>query len=420
MNIEPAATTPYLDEKSQRWGTVLLCLLIVWVLGLVIVCSFRIASYAAGQDPCIYIRKGLELREAGLFSAVFFKILSTESVGHLLTMSFLTWIGGGAAGAMTLFYGVGAMMFVSYLLVIRRIFAPNRYLLPFLFGFGIVLVGWQLNPHYLLTPFRETPAFLYLFLGLLCLWRECGNRRFPLWALLAGIFFLMAVGTREPFIFAVISFLIWGGRDELPSRWKNRLVAAAPLGLALSIFALRLVSSGSALTGQQGAGFILIAEKFTEEASWKVWFIYKQHATYLFDQLGVLGCLCLAVGLIAGIRLRAVRWMLIFPGILIYLFYGWMHFANWRYLQESTMFLAPVAGYGALVLCQLLVRVLPARGRAMGSLAFVGAAALVLLGVTIHRAGDVGPWGEKVCPSSGDLVGSRHPQGHAPACPAVI
>jgi len=155
------------------------------------------------------------------------------------------------------------------------------------------------------------------------------------------------------------------------------------------VFVVLILLQGKALTHQQGAGFALITEKFTDAASWKLGFIYGKHAEFAYGQLGIPGLFCLATGFLVGWKIRAVRWVFILPGICSFLFYGWMHFPNWRYLQESLILLAPVAGLGAFWWVTFSGRRLGKTGARWCLLAV----ALALVCLTLWRARLVTPWG---------------------------
>ena len=373
--------------------------LLLWTLALVGWCVVRVRTFATGEDPMIFVRKGVDMLEMGWFSPGFWDILGHEAPGHVTLLSVLAWLGGGtAAGAFQGFLALGTVMFCVYVLALARVFGRDAHL-PIVMGVGVTLLGTPLNPHYLLIPFREAPAFLFAFIGVLLLLRERGTGRMPWFALGAGLCFLAALSCREPLFPIPVWATVWAlaRKERFPRRFR---VAAACGGPILAVGGLSIamwVFGGQPLIRQQTVALRFVADKVELEGLQWAWYLARTFAGFIRDQLHIWGIALLAVGAWAAARRRDhALFLLLLPGCTSLLFYVFLRYPNWRYLQESMILLSPIAGHGGVVLWRgLMARLRAPRARLAATWLGVATALCVLVFHTT-RLRRIDPWGPKV------------------------
>ncbi len=296
------------------------------------IAAWRIHTYATGQDPAIYIHLARTLLREPIGSDAFRGALLHVAPGYPLLLAASIRLFGEFApfwvNPCCLVLGMGAL---AMLLAEEYGSAANAGLAT-LWTCLLLLVGYGLNPHFLLYPFRESPAWCLAIAGL-WLTHRSANRDHSEGVGAGGLLLLAACSVREPMVVAALCAAGWllSGSRRIHIWWFVAPFGAGALG------ALLFASKQVRFLFARWRGLGVEGSEVVESAMGIL-------AT-LQDELHGLGLGFLLVGIWVGRKRAATWWFFLLPAFLLVLCHAWMGMHR-RYVLMVLAFLLPVAGLG--------------------------------------------------------------------------
>jgi hypothetical protein len=246
----------------------------------------------------------------------------------------------------------------------------------------VLLTGYGLNPHFLLYPFRESPAWGLAMAGLWYTHRSA-IRNQTTGVAVGGLCLLAACAVREPMAVVVIGVAGWllncRGTDPF---WRF-LVPIGVGGLLGGIFASEQVR-------------YVFARLAGSDASWGE--VLATGAAFLglmFDEVHLFGVGLVLVGLWTGRKRPVLWWFFVVPSVLLVVLHAWLGIHR-RYVLMALALVLPVAGVGFARVVALAQQALSARidgwpDRGLQRITF----GMVGIGLCVVSLG-LDPWGPRV------------------------
>ena len=372
----------------------------------VVALSFaRTLTYVSTSDPGNYVTLARQLLDLPRGSAAWHAALTQMSPFHPWLLALSIRLFGLNAPYWTNF--VLSFIWVIVLArLYRRLAGARGEAVLLLTTAGLLLFGFPLNIHFLLYPFREMPAFLFLTCGLLAFFKGRQEHR-PGLLPLAGVCYLLGAAAREPTILGLagpVLVLLADRGVACGKRLRNLALLLSPLAVALAVWCIVLLRSGPVVTGQMFGWFWVVFHTGGGDLVPRALSNAGQYAHRLMAEAGWAG---LALGAIGSWHLRRRGEVLLcfaLPAVLVFGFYS-LYQVQWRYLLAVVLLLAPLMGFGALHAVDLVTAVLRRRaGTRAAALAFAGAL-LVTFAALVSQALSLDPMGP--CYSRRDLKDFR-------------
>lgn len=336
------------QDKLNRWAgsswiaVLILCVLSWWT-------CMRIMSYATGQDPRIYIHLADQLRASGFSLSALAETADFVVPGYPLLIAGV-WSVWGIFAAYWLNLPIFIVSSIPLLLIWRRYASGQNVNLLLVAGFGLVITGFPLNPHFLFLPFRGVIEWGFMFSCLALAGPALDHNRklkHRLWSA-SGCAVLMMFGAvfRETVVFMAIPigslFFVRALRRE-KNAWKILGAFAAPLLLAFLAVLVWRLSCSSFLNDQARAWF---RGMLRGGYAAPVQTLLASILANMGDQLRWYGLVFLAVGCLVGIVRRNVAvYVFMITAALLILFYA-VYKSHPRYNLSAFGLLAFVAAYG--------------------------------------------------------------------------
>ncbi len=327
--------------RSGAWAG-WLALLAVWTGA-----AIRTVSYVDSGDPRVYIVLGRNLLLSPLGSPEWLAALREVAPGYPLIL----------AGAIRCF-GEFAPYWVNFVLgclwglvlhgIFRRLAGPRWAAVTALAGTCAVLfLGHALHWTYLLRPFRELAAFLFMSLGLglfLAGWQDRRDR----WLPLAGLCFALGGVVREATLLVTLGPLaaILAARERSwRTRGRSALLLLSPI-LVLAAAAVALSFSGAPGGIKQAGSWCDIVFGGGRAELGRRWCVnLGRYAALAWSVMGWGGLLLIAAGVWRSRRQPAVAWAFLLPAALLLVGYS-TFIVDGRYFLSILVLLVPLAGLG--------------------------------------------------------------------------
>ncbi len=318
----------------------------------VAVLAAKIWTYASGQDSATYMEIARGMQQWVREEPVLTHHLKLVAPVYPALLAVMRELGGPLVA-----YWVNPVICVVWLVLAAQLAARcagRERLVPpvMLMTASAAFLGNSLFPHFALYPFRSPLMLALMFAGFLLVHRAARLRSIT--ALVGGwLVLLLAALTRE---FALIGWICcgiwWWGEVRVPKalRLTGTALFLGPILLGALSAPLWILSSGS----EQIHVFVTyILRRALEQGSSFLWNNFAGICFGLFQALGPIGLLCLLLGFWHTRRNRAVRWLIIVPGL--FLAFAYTPFlVHQRYVQESLAFLAILSGIGLGRACEAL------------------------------------------------------------------
>ena len=309
----------------------------------------QVWTYASGQDSGTYmgIARGMQQWIRG--EPVLTHHMGLVAPVYPALLALVREVAGPLAA-----YWVNPVVCVLWLVLAARLGArcagDDRQVFPvLLLSAAVPFLGYGLFPHFALYPFRSPLMLVLMFAGFLLVRRAAERKSIP--ALVGGWLVLLLAGlTRE---FALIGWITcgiwWWGEVRQPKRlrWTGLGLFFGPVLLGAASAPLWFLSSGS----EQIRVFVNIILRSAFDQGWSFWWSnFSGICRGLFDALGPLGLVFLLLGCWQTRGNRAIRWLVLAPGL--FLAFAYTPFlVHHRYMQEALAFLAMIAGVGLGLVC---------------------------------------------------------------------
>jgi hypothetical protein len=347
----------------------------------------RIFTFVSGFDPMIYIRIARNMIVDGIVPSSLVDGSGMTAPGFPLILAVAIRLFGPAAP-----YWINPVIALALLpllaVVLMRVGIPTRQAAVALPSALLLLIsGYSLNAHFLLSPFRELPAFGMSVVGMWMLFaaadRESACRRALALAAGAGACTLATACIREPTALGMAGAVAWYAASRRSWRTKGAVLSCFLAPFVLAGLAYLAVSRGHAPNAQwtkwidevSHLGVATMFDRFMAiEPMVRLWF---------FQEMGWFWSAMLLAG-IWSLRTnpRALAAFLL-PAVLLHLFYSFTE-GHRRYLLSSLLYVAPVAGCGLGWIAETVASRLPERKQWISalphSLAIAGVAAFMIAG----------------------------------------
>ncbi len=347
----------------------------------------RIWTYASGQDSATYmgIARGMQQWIRG--EPVLTHHMGLVAPAYPVLLALVREVAGPLAA-----YWVNPVIGVLWLVLAARMSArftgDERQVFPvLLMSAAVAFLGYGLFPHFALYPFRSPLMLVLMFVGFLLVHRAA-ERSSPV-TLVGGWFALLFAGlTRE---FALIGWMAcgfwWWGAVRRPARfrWTGLALFFGPVLIGGVSAPLWLLSSGS----KQISDFVNIILRDALARGWPFWWNnFSGICRGLYEALGVFGLACLLLGCWHTRANRAVRWLVLAPGL--FLAFAYTPFlVHQRYMQEALAFLAILAGIGLGRVCAEVRPRCPPAWQPIAPWAILCAVAVVCIAPPLLASGPV-------------------------------
>lgn len=225
----------------------------------------------------------------------------------------------------------------------------------------------------LVNPFREALAFS-LMLGSFCLSAKYIKDRNWLTLAFSGILLGLAIGARETIVLVLPVFFLnylysIAGSGKIP--WRNSALAFG-FGLFIGLLPFLINNAffsghfwipsyaSSRFTGRQNGSLQVPKDLPIPGMSFSYFFsIGKETWLFFLDNYGWAGMAALLAGVIACLRKRWIRTLLVYAlsALIFSLFYACYHYVKARYLLCVDLFITPLMGIGAATFISGALRV---------------------------------------------------------------
>ncbi|NCC53307.1 MAG: hypothetical protein EOM20_19135 [Spartobacteria bacterium] len=382
--------------QNQRIQHGILITAILLCMAAVGVAHLNTLTYVSGQDPFMYLRLANRMASAGTVGA---------ALQHLKDAPFLPVYPALLAGSIKLFgpfapYWFNMALFMCLVPVLGFLL---RFLLRDIWAAVIALLavcllllgGYPLNAHFLLYPFRELPAMLFMVAGMACFYRGSESKYRGLWLMVgAGICFILAILMREPSVFAVagpVCWLLFGFQAPGREKAQRLLWFALPWLVAFLVWSCFVMLTGKMVSPQFTSwsrilltlGPVNLARQFGVNA--------RAMLGFFPDEFGWILLALTILGIWRERRNTRLLSAFLVPALLFFVFYAFYE-AHRRYFLNVVIFSAVFAGPGIMLAVDAARRGLPRPVRV-----WLPVLPVVVLTVCLgHAVGRLHPWGPSV------------------------
>lgn len=350
-------------------------------------------SYATGQDVRIYFHYVDRFIESGFSAASIAACARTVVPGYPLLLA----VGKLLVGYFAV-YWINIPLFILCALLLAGLFKKqfrfSEIGLMLMLFLGLVLTGYDLNPHFLLLPFRGVVEWFFMFAVLACavsaLDTTHSPRRRSWMALGTGILLLVGAAFRETvvFILAPVSLCaVWQGCRRDKTAWRVLGLMWLPVVCGGLVVVLGRLFSGERIMNKQ----VRLWLRYARDPDGLNWLpdILKT----LYTELRPAGVLLLAAGLYTGWRRRAKGILILFLlACMLILFYAQYKTLHLRYVLSIAGLLAVIAGLGLGAVCSGAMKYLAPRF-AKGLWLAVWAGLAVWISISVSK---MESWGPKI------------------------
>ena len=308
----------------------------------------RIQTYAIAHDPGQYIQMGRILAEDPWRSDLSREALTFVAPVYPLVLALVVKVFGLLAPYwlnLVLMAGCVAML----TLMIRKWSESGLERdVVVLAACFLLFAGYRQNAYFLLYPFRETLSF-FLILSAFASLVSIRESSYRLKGMLAGVCLLLAIGTREPSVCALPGALWcawWVARKNHIRPWRvcaclilpfmAVVTVALPILLVVGRGANLQLASWLDVVGRQSPAILLSRTLDGMLALWG----------FLKDELGPLGLVLVAGGLLHWRRHIETWGCFIFTGFLFFVFYSHVGEPHRRFFLAVMVFTVPLVGAG--------------------------------------------------------------------------
>lgn len=376
--------------------------------------TYRVTSYASGQDPRIYLDLAQKIRLAGYTPASIATCADWIVPGFPLLLA----VAIEAAGLFAAFW-INLPVFLLALwplsIVTKRMTGGSRAGVAILYGFWVALVGYPLNPHFMFMPFRGMVEWAFVF-GAVASASPVLDPDTPLPSrvrrafltsglILVGVIFRETVGM----VMIPIAFILfWGGCRQDRNAWRVLAAFLGPVVAGGVVFVAWRMQGGEVLTMQSRVWLESLLRFGYERPFANVLINILQT---IKAELGISGLVFLLAGLVVAARRREKNAAILTATAFILAVFYAMFQSHMRYTLTSVWLLAIVSGSGFAAIVEWILGRLPRRmQKTAGVSVFCGLIALIAYGVATTVT-----WGPQV--SRADITSL---QGHPLASRPVI
>jgi hypothetical protein len=238
-------------------------------------------------------------------------------------------------------------VFVLWKLMVRLLESEADAAVATIATLAFLLLGYAINPHFILYPFRDFPAYVLLLAGTALFFAAVDRESSPRTGLVgAGLLWLASAAFREPAVLGVpgvvLAYLLHQ-RVKPGLKWRNVAWALAPCLLAAVLVVGLCGGKGSSqlqgwLNFIRGCRLDDIVARFNQ--------YLPQMSSFVRDEMGWWGIALLVLALPCCVRRPRVAWTFVSFAVLSFVFYTFAE-AHRRYFLACLIPLGVLAGVGA-------------------------------------------------------------------------